>query len=259
MSTIVVDQVSVVVGERKLLDRFSLRIEPGQYVALLGPNGAGKTTLLRCILGILRPTNGSVTLGGVESVKLSAKRRAAMVALLAQHMATDDNISVLDYVAAARFRHPESRRASELQAQVALDRVQAGALALRRLASLSGGERQRVALAALMAQDAAVMLLDEPANHLDPARQVQTYSLLGQLRSEGATALIVTHDVNLLAHLGASDQIRVVGMKLGQLAFELPFDSDRLSQALSELYEVPMRRISQDGCKYIGPTFSGQS
>jgi iron complex transport system ATP-binding protein len=253
VTALVVAGVTVTLRGRNLLDAISLRVESGDAVALLGPNGAGKTTLLRCILGLVRPTRGSVLLHGADHRTLSAKQRAGLVAHLAQHASFDDALTVLEYVAAARFRHAETRRASERAARAALDRVDALNLAERRLGPLSGGERQRVALAALLAQQAAIVLLDEPANHLDPSRQAQSYALLGELQQAGSTMLIVTHDVNCLAHLWCPERVRVVGMKQGRCAFELPFGADQLCDEISELYGVPMRRFFEDGQVLIAP------
>jgi iron complex transport system ATP-binding protein len=259
VTTIVVSDVTVVAQRSRLLDGFSLDIAPGEVVALLGPNGAGKTTLLRCILGLLRPTIGSVLLDGVETLALSAKRRAALVAHLAQNAVRDDMLTGLEYVAAARFRHAESRTASVRAARAALQRVDAQSLAERRLGPLSGGEHQRVALAALLAQEARVLLLDEPANHLDPARQAQSYALLGELQRAGQTLLIVTHDVNLLAHMAHPERVRVVGMQQGRRSFDLPYGVDSLCDALGELYSVPMLRLQDQGHQLIVPSIARRS
>jgi iron complex transport system ATP-binding protein len=253
VTALVVDGVTVTVRGRNLLDAISLRVESGEVVAVLGPNGAGKTTLLRCILGLVRPTLGSVFLGGTDNRTLTTKQRAGLVAHLAQHASFDDALTVLEYVAAARFRHDETRRASERAARAALERVDALNLAERRLGPLSGGERQRVALAALLAQQAAIALLDEPANHLDPSRQAQSYALLGELQQAGSTMLIVTHDINFLSHLWRPNRVRVVGMKQGRSAFELPYGAEQLCDELSELYGVRMRRFFEHGQALIVP------
>jgi iron complex transport system ATP-binding protein len=254
VSRIAVTNVTVAVQTKRLVDDFSLRVEPGEIVALLGPNGAGKTTLLRCILGLVRPSSGQVLLNGVETLTLGARQRAALVAHLAQHAARDEMLSVLEYVAAARFRHDESRAMSLRAATAALKRVDAEGLAERRMGPLSGGEYQRVALAALLAQEARVLLLDEPANHLDPARQAQSYTLLGELQQAGQTLVIVTHDVNLLAHLASSATARVVGMRQGQCTFDMPYGDDRLCAALADLYGVPMSEFQHEGHRLIVPS-----
>jgi iron complex transport system ATP-binding protein len=248
--------VTVTIRGRNVLEGFSLCVEAGEVVALLGPNGAGKTTLLRCILGLIRPTQGVVTLQGIDSLAYSAKQRAGLVGYLAQQATNDDALTVIEYVAAARFRHDESRSANQRAARAALARVDAEDLAERRLGPLSGGERQRVALAALLAQEAATLLLDEPANHLDPARQAQSYALLGQLQQGGSTMLIVTHDVNLLAHLSCPERVRVVGLQQGRNTFDLAYADPRLCDQLTELYGVPMQRFVEHGQALIVPAMT---
>lgn len=253
MTALVVDNVSVRHGPHLLLDEFALAMKPSDVVALIGPNGAGKTTLIRCILGRVRPTQGRVLLDGIETSELSARCRAGLVAHLSQQTPSDDAVPVLEYVASARYRHSENRSASESAATVALARVDAAGLAARHVGSLSGGERQRVALAALLAQESKMLLLDEPANHLDPVRQARSYALLGELQNQGLTMLIVTHDVNLLTHLQAPGRVRIVGMKRGRSAFELPFGSDELCDALADLYGMKMQRFTGRGQSMIAP------
>jgi iron complex transport system ATP-binding protein len=259
VTAIDVQGVTLLARGSVLLDDYSLRIEEGDVVALLGANGAGKTTLLRCILGLLCPTSGMVLLEGEQSLSLTAKRRAALVAHLAQHATSDDTLTVLEYVAAARFRHDEGQAASARAARAALRRLDAENLAERRLGPLSGGERQRVAIAALLAQAAKTLLLDEPANHLDPARQAQSYALLGELQQAGQTQLIVSHDINLLAHLAQPERVRVIGMKQGRHVFELPYGAESLCDALAELYGVPMRRFHEQGHQMIVPSIARHS
>lgn len=253
MMALSLENITVRIGARRLLDGFSLQLQPADVVALIGPNGAGKTTLLRCILGRVAKESGRVLIDGVETQRMSAKHRAGLVAHLAQQTLSDDAVTVLEYVATARFRYSESRPASERAASRALQRVDAADLLLRRMGALSGGERQRVALAALLAQESQTLLLDEPANHLDPARQAQSYALLGELQQEGKTMLVVTHDINLLGHLRYPEQVRVVGLKDGRNAFDLRWGSDDLEAALSELYATKMRRFTSFGQTMIAP------
>ena len=138
--------------------------------------------------------------------------------------------------AAPRFRFRESHAESQRAAASALARVGASAYATRRMTELSGGERQRVAFACLIAQEARVLLFDEPANHLDPAQQLEVYRLLGELWREGHTIVCISHDVNLLQQLGDSAEVRVVGLRAARVAFEA-----RLSDP-----ELPARSTVRD-------------
>ncbi|HTA88306.1 MAG TPA: ABC transporter ATP-binding protein [Polyangiaceae bacterium] len=232
--------LSVKIGERVLLERVTLRVERGDFVALIGPNGAGKTTLLKAALGLRTPTSGSVQLSGQRLSALDARSRAAEIAWLPQHIRADEPLTGLETVAAARFRFRESHAQSQQAAARALARVGASDYAARRVTELSGGERQRVAFACLVAQDAKTLLFDEPANHLDPAQQLEVYRLLAQLWREGRTIVCINHDVNLLNHLGNAERVRVVGLSAGQIAFELPLSDDALPEQLGALFGVEM-------------------
>ena len=246
-------QVSVVRRERKLLDGVDLTLEPGQLVALVGPNGAGKTTLLRAVLGLLTPQLGQVQLGDAATSALTPRERAARVAWLPQHTSGGEELSALEVVAAARFRFDEPFAVSTREARTALARVGVAEVAERALGTLSGGERQRVALAGLLAQAAPILLVDEPANHLDPAQQIEVYRLLGELWREGKSLILVTHDINLLRHLGDTDRVRVAGIAQGQLRFEAALTAPQLPQELGTLFGVQMRALSLDGQRVLMP------
>jgi iron complex transport system ATP-binding protein len=119
------------------------------------------------------------------------------------------------------------------------------------LSELSGGERQRFAIAALLAQAARFLLVDEPANHLDPARQAETYALLGSLLDGGVGILCVTHDVNLLAHVGTTP--RVAGLADGELCFDTTLAAEALPERLAELFGVPMHSAHAGSTRLIVP------
>lgn len=244
-------RVRVLRGGRPLLDDVSLELLPGQLLALVGPNGAGKTSLLRAMLGLLQPASGSVRIGGKGIAELSARERAAQLAWLPQHMSITEELSAVEVVMAARFRFDEPFHAAEVAARRALARVGVAALAERSLLTLSGGERQRVALAGLVAQAAPLLLLDEPANHLDPAQQIDVYRLVGELWREGSSVVCVTHDVNLLRHLGEPERVRVAGIEAGRLRFECNLLASELPQQLGQLFGIRMRELELDGQRVL--------
>ncbi len=255
MSSLVLDQVSVRSGDRTLLDRASLELERGGFVALVGPNGAGKTTLLRAALGLVPLAGGHVRVSGADLTALDARARAAELAWLPQHSLPADALPVREAVMAARYRFHETPVTARLAAERALERVGLAHLADAPLARLSGGERQRVAIAALLAQEARFLLLDEPANHLDPAQQAETYALLGTLVKDGAGILCVTHDVNLLAYTAASP--RVLGLAASTLRFALDYRAAELPVRLSELFGVRMLSLVAGGGRVIVPAPPG--
>jgi iron complex transport system ATP-binding protein len=246
------EQVTITRRGRRLLDDVSLALEAGELLALVGPNGAGKTTLLRAMLGLIRPDGGRVLLDRDRVDELEPRARAACVAWLPQHSAAAEELSALEVVTAARFRFDESFAVSCREAARALERVGVGGgVSERPLRTLSGGERQRVALAGLLAQAAPLLLVDEPANHLDPAQQIEVYRLLGELWREGKGLVCVTHDVNLLRHLGDPDRVRVAGISAGQLRFEHTFGAPELPARLSSLFDVQMRAFELDGSRVL--------
>ncbi|HWZ89803.1 MAG TPA: metal ABC transporter ATP-binding protein [Polyangiaceae bacterium] len=251
--------LSVKLRERTLLDSVSLRLARGDFVALLGPNGAGKTTLLKAALGLRAPTSGSARVRETTVTDLDARARAGEIAWLPQHIRADEPLTSVETVAAARFRFREAHAESQRAAERALVRVGAGEYAARPVTQLSGGERQRVAFACLVAQEAQILLFDEPANHLDPAQQLDVYRLLGELWREGRTILCINHDVNLLHHLGDPERVRVVGLNAGQIAFDASLTDSSLPERLGKLFGVEMDTIEGRGQRFILPRARSQS
>ncbi len=251
MSALAVTDLTVRARGRTLLDHVTLELEAGELVALLGPNGAGKTTLLRAALGLAKVTGGSVKLGERTLAELGPKARAAAVGWLPQEPLRPEPVPVLEAVLAARYRFAETREQARRAALGCLERAGTLALAERLLSELSGGERQRVALAALLSQEARVVLLDEPASHLDPAQQAETYALIGALADGGISVLCVTHDVNLLSHVGKNP--RLLGLKGGKLHAETRFDAPDLADELERLFDVPMQAIVAAGRRFVVP------
>jgi iron complex transport system ATP-binding protein len=247
-------RASVRLAGRSLLDGVNLRVAPGEFVALVGPNGAGKTTLLRAALGLVPATSGDILVGGRRIGAVPHRKRASLLGWLPQQPHTSEALSALETVVAARYRFDETRATARDEAMHALERLRAQELAERPVTRLSGGERQRVALAALVAQRARVLLVDEPANHLDPAQQAETYGLLASLVAEGMGVLCVTHDVNLLGYAaGAPGSVRVVGLSGGRVAFETRYDAPELPDRLAALFGVPMQAVTLGARRLVIP------
>ncbi len=184
---------------------------------------------------------------------MDGRTRASRLAWLPQQLDASEPLRALELVTAARFRFVESQGAARKAALAALARLKADDLADARIDRISGGERQRIALAALLAQGAELLLLDEPANHLDPAHQAETYRLLGELWSEGFGLVCVTHDVNLLAHSGDPERLRVVGLRGGKVAFSTRYADPDLGARLSELFDVRMATFHSGSRRFIVP------
>jgi len=199
-----VHAVAIGVPGRTLAADLSFAVQPGECWAIIGPNGAGKTTLQRVLAGLAPALAGEIRYGGTPLAALGARERARHRAWLPQD--TDDPFpsSVLETVLVGR--HPHLPRfgwetaADVALAREALARFHLAGLDARDVRTLSGGERRRVALAALIVQDPAVFLLDEPSSHLDVAQQVATLETLTALvRERRRAALMVLHDLHLAA------------------------------------------------------------
>jgi iron complex transport system ATP-binding protein len=247
MTSLQLSGVTVRSRGRSLLEGIDLSIREGEFVALIGPNGAGKTTLFRAALG-LGPCEGEALLGGRPVRAIPGRERAALAAWLPQQALVAEPITVLDLVTAARYRFHETHANARAEAMRALEAARAADFADRPATELSGGEQQRVAIAALIAQDAPLLLLDEPANHLDPAQQIEMYALIGRLWQQGRGVLCITHDINMLRHVGGdAAAIRVVGLSAGRVKFEASYASGELAGKLGELFGVRMHVVNVAG------------
>ena len=237
--------VSVARGGRRVLQDISLACEPGRALALLGPNGAGKSTIGHTALGLVRADAGTVEVDGRPVGAWSPTERAARIAWLPQDAAPTEPLPAWEWVAAARYRFGEGWAAAKAAARRALSDMGAEALAFRSVTTLSGGERQRVALAAMLAQQAKLLVADEPASHLDPAFQEEVYGRLGDFVRRGHGLLVVTHDVNLLGALACP--VEVMGVRAGRAQFTRPYPSADLPAALSDLFGVPFTAVNVPG------------
>jgi iron complex transport system ATP-binding protein len=198
--TLTVQSVSVVAGGRTLVDRVSLRVDPGEVVGLVGPNGAGKSTLLRTVYRALRPTSGRVLLEGEDVSRMSGKCLARRLAAVLQESAGEFELTVYEVVAMGRTPHKRAFEGDDAGdrgiVMSALAGLGAADLVHAPFSRLSGGEKQRVLIARALAQCAGTMVLDEPTNHLDLRHQLDTLRLVREL---GVTALVALHDLNLAA------------------------------------------------------------
>ena len=197
--------VTVLYRERAALHDIGLQIDAGERVAVIGPNGAGKSTLLRVVAGLLRPAAGSVELGGVRLDRLDRLAVARRLAVVPQLPTLPFATSVEEVVALGRLPHEHPvrgmRPGDRAAVAAAIDRVGVGHLLGRDARELSLGERQLVLLAMAVAQDAPVLVLDEPTVHLDLRHQVEVMELIGDLNTrDGTTILAVLHDIGLAAH-----------------------------------------------------------
>ncbi len=230
--------VTVRYGMRQALTGVSLALEPGRVTGLVGPNGAGKTTLLRTALGLLTPEAGDVHLFDRPLGDWSDEARARAIAYLPQTTETHWPLLARRVVALGRMPHRSTLAqlspADESAIADALARCDAAGLAARRMDEISAGERARVLLARALATAAPVLLVDEPAAHLDPAHQLQLMELLQEEARRGTTVVVTLHDLALAARY--CDEL--VLLKEGRIASSGPPDAALSEAALAEVFGV---------------------
>jgi iron complex transport system ATP-binding protein len=195
--------IGVRLGGREVLRGVTLACRHGQITGLVGPNGAGKSTLVRALAGLLPLSRGSVRLDGREIATLPPGELGRSVAYLPQERAVHWPLSVHRVVALGRLPHGGGgARASGNGAQAvarALSVMDALHLAERPVSELSGGELARVLFARALAQEAPVILADEPTAGVDPAHALGLFEVLDRLAKEGRTIVVALHDLSLAA------------------------------------------------------------
>jgi len=233
----------------------SLRIDAGEVVGIIGPNAAGKSTLARLCTGLISPQHGSVALQGAPVARLSRRERARRVAFLPQQHPQDLTFSAREVALMGRAPHLglwslEGPHDLE-RAHAALREADALDLADRPIDQLSGGERQRVFLARAFAQDAALLILDEPTAGLDLAHQVLLVNALRRRAREGGGAMLVLHD---LALAGAACD-RLVLMLAGRVLAQGTPAEVLTPEVLSSAYatQVDVVRDPASGQRLVAP------
>lgn len=207
--------LSLKIGQRQLIADLNWLVRDGECWSVIGRNGAGKSTLLRTLAGLRPPDGGHVAICGRAVNDWPLAELARQRAFLAQSRSDAFAYTVIETVLSARHPYHDNRywEGGEDQAiaMKSLEAMEVAELAARDVRTLSGGERQRVAIAAMLAQDTPLLLLDEPANALDLAHQVGVMKLLSQLCCEqGKTAVMIGHDLTL-AHSVSTHALLLMG------------------------------------------------
>ena len=201
MTAVELRELRVTLGGSTVVECLDAEVGHGEWVSLIGPNGAGKTTALRAVARLVG-YGGSVRVFGDDTAALSRQQLARLVALVPQVPLIPGDITIREYVLLGRTPYlgyfGSERRADHEAVDAALEQLDLTPLARRRIDTLSGGERQRATLARALAQDAPILLLDEPTAALDVGRQQQVLELVDSLRSRrGLTVLSTMHDLTL--------------------------------------------------------------
>lgn len=234
-------EVSVARGGRPILHGVDLALGAGEGLALVGPNAAGKSTLVRTLAGLLPVTGGGVRLMDRPLREWDREALARAVALVTPEEGGPDTLAVEDRVALGRYPHrgPFRPLRAEDHAAVAraLRQTEIEELARRRLGTLSAGERQLATLARALAQEPRVLLLDEPAAHLDVGHQLRLFRVLDEVRACGVAVLAVVHDLQRAAAWAE----RMVLLSRGRVAAEGPPDAVLGSEECARAFEVAIR------------------
>ena len=255
MTTLATTSVTASYGPRVVLRDCTFSLGSGEIVAVVGPNGAGKSTLLRVLAGLLRPAAGAVALDGHGLATMSRSALARRIAVVPQIFDTLFPFTVREVVTlgrTARLGAFGRASANDLAAvDRAIDELELGPLASRRIDRLSGGERQRAVLAMALAQESDVLLLDEPTVHLDPGHQLATLGLLRDLAARRQLAVCaVLHDLNLASTFAS----RIVAIADGRIVRDgTPLEvihSDLVRAVFGEGLEV----VARDGHPAVLPS-----
>jgi iron complex transport system ATP-binding protein len=230
--------VHVAIGGRPIVTGVNMDLGTGEIVALVGPNGCGKSTLLSGLAGLRPLAGGSVTVEGTDIASISPVELARRRALVTQSHRDDNPFLVHEVVEMGRFPWSRTDHAAEsaTAVELALDQCDLQEIRDRPFSQLSGGQQARVSLARALAQQTAILMLDEPTAALDIHHQERLLSILSERRRDGAAVLIVVHDLSLAAAYAD----RVLVMKAGRLVASGPTRDVMTAELLSEVYEHPV-------------------
>jgi len=246
MTSLAFEQVTVEYAKRTAVAAFTDTVKPGEWLCIIGPNGAGKSSLLRSIAGVV-PHSGRILIDGSPLTARSSRRRAQLIAYVPQLPVLPSGMTGAEYVLLGRNPFvTHFGRESELDHSMVddvIDRLDLAKLASRDVDTLSGGERQRLVIARAIAQEAPILLLDEPTAALDIGHQQQALELVDKLRREhGLTVVSAMHDLTLAGIY--SD--RLILMHAGHVVAQGPAGDVLRPETLGEFYGVSVRVHRED-------------
>ena len=232
-----VEDLQVAISGTPILHGAGFELLAGRLVAIVGPNGAGKSTLVRAAAGLQRASGGTVRWSGSEVRTLRRRQLARMRAFVPQRGRVPDGLSVRDAVLVGRAPHvsplARPRRSDHDAVDEAMERSGVTALAERRLSTLSGGELQRVQIAVALAQNAPVLMADEPTAHLDLGATVTIARLLRRLADDGLGVVLVAHDLALAAAIADTVVVMSKGRTVAAGRAQDVLGTERLAEVWS--------------------------
>lgn len=208
------------INNKYLLKDVNFSVKAGESAAVIGPNGSGKTTLIKLIDALIKPSCGSVFLDGKDVHSYKRRELAKLISYVPQNSGTGFDFTAEEFVTGGRYSYMgvtgRIGREDKKIIKTAMDDTDTYKLKDRPLWKMSGGERQRVFIAAALAQDAGIMLLDEPTVYLDPKACADINALLYELnKKKKITIITVTHDINYALLSGST----LLGIKNGRQLF----------------------------------------
>jgi iron complex transport system ATP-binding protein len=245
--------VGVAIDGTTIIDAIDLDVEPGEWLNVVGPNGAGKTTLLRVLAGLTAAV-GTVCIHGRDVAGFRRREWARHVGLVPQTPVVPAGMSVAQYVLLGRTPHipplGAETPADLAAAHDALARLDLLPFAERKVETLSGGERQRVIVARVLAQDAPVVLLDEPTTALDVGHQQQVLDLVEELRRDHLLTVVATmHDLTIAGQYGD----RLALLARGRLVASGPAADVLTEDVLTTYYGARVRVLPSDDGPIVVP------
>ena len=215
-----INNLSLKLGGNDILRDVSFKVPQGSFLSIVGPNGAGKTTLLRCVTGFISSWSGDIKVNGRPVGSYRPKDLARLISYVPQSDETIFPFTGRELVMMGRYPYLSPFTRPTLKdtevVEHTLDVTGTTSLADRDMRTLSGGERQKILIAGALAQEAGIVLLDEPTNFLDPRHAEEVLSILSELNRSGATIVMVTHDLNHAVHYAGT----AAALAGGKLAFD---------------------------------------
>ncbi len=254
---IIVDNLNFAYDTRPILKNVSFSAEYGQFLSVLGPNGVGKSTLFRCMLGLIKPGSGDIRIENKNIRELNAAELSRKIAYIPQSHHPVFNFSVFDMVLMGttsqigRFSAP-GKKHMEI-AEMALDKLGVSYLRDRGYSNISGGERQLALIARAIAQQARILIMDEPSANLDFGNRIRVMKTIRKLSEDGYCIIQSTHDPDQ-AYLYSDMILALYGGEV--LAWGTPENTIN-NELISKLYgvDVEVQSLHEDSIRVCVPNY----
>ncbi|MGO2612260.1 ABC transporter ATP-binding protein [Corynebacterium flavescens] len=237
-SRLAAQAIAVDYASKQVLRGFDIAIPDGEFTVIVGPNACGKSTLLHALARLVKPSSGTVLLEGAPITSYRPKEVARRLSLLPQSPTAPEGIVVEDLVARGRYPHQgivkQWTAADDEAVEKALRQANVEQVRDKKVSDLSGGQRQRVWLALVLAQNAPIVLLDEPTTYLDITHQVEVLNLAAQLHRSGSTVVAVLHELTLAFRYAT----HLIVMKEGAIVAQGAVEDIVTPELLREVYDI---------------------